>query len=92
MKMKFMKYDEALKSSSDCIKKLNAPLRANKAKKRAELKLAEIVEEIAATESELTELAAKDDLDFNRIIGGMDHIDLLVRKKDQVEGLIDQLF
>jgi len=92
MKMKFMKYTEALKSSSDCIKKLNAPLRANKAKKRAELKLAEIEEEIASIESELTELAAKDDLEFNKIIDGMNSRDLLARKKDQVAGLIEQLF
>ena len=90
--MKFMKYTEALKSSSDCIKELNAPLRANKAKKRAELKLAEIEEEIATIESELTELAAKDDLEFNKIIGSMNSRDLLVRKKDQVVGLIEQLF
>ena len=90
--MKFMKYTKALKSSSGCIKKLNAPLRANKAKKRAELKLAEIEEEIATIESELTELAAKDDLEFNKIIDGMNSRDLLVRKKDQVADLIEQLF
>ena len=49
-------------------------------------------EEIATIESELTELAAKDDLEFNKIIDGMNSRDLLVRKKDQVAGLIEQLF
>jgi hypothetical protein len=69
-----------------------APVRANRAKKQAELKIAELEEKMASKEAKINELCSEKEINFDCIIGAMDEFALMERKKLQFEKIIEQMF
>lgn len=90
--MKLKPYKEILAMTKEKINECLAPIRANKAKKRAELEQIKIDEKVTRIESEIHELAAKEDIDFDAIINKLDEVALLERRKSQFDKIIGELF
>lgn len=90
--MKLKSYKEYLKMGKEEIEHTLAPMRANKAKKQAELEIAKMEEKIASAEQKINELCTKQELDFNAIISAQDELCLMERRKKQLEKIIEDMF
>ncbi len=90
--MKLMSYEEMLKMGKEKIDAALAPMRANSAKKRAELEMAKLEERIATLESEVEVLASCPDVDFGKLISKMDDIALVERKHKQFGKILAEMF
>ncbi len=90
--MKLTPYRKMLKFSKEKIQDALAPIRANQAKKSAELKIAQMDESIANAESNIQEVCSEHPLDFDKIIKAQDELALLERRKKQLEKIIVELF
>ena len=90
--MKLMPYKEAIKMAKEKVNDVLAPARALKAKKQAELKMAETEEEIAAYQSEIEELCCGKDLDFDAIIETLNALGLAERRKKQFSKILKEMF
>ena len=69
-----------------------APVRANAAKKQAELEIAKLEEREATLQSELDEQCSKRDVNFDRIIEKLDDIALTERRKKQFTKIVEEMF
>lgn len=90
--MQLKPFKEILKLSKEKIDDTLAPVRANKAKKQAELKIAELDEKIATQEQKVMEICTKKDLDFDALISAQDELALLERRRRQFKKIIEELF
>jgi hypothetical protein len=90
--MKLKPYKEYLKMAKEAIDETLAPVRANKARKQAELEIAKLDEGIATKEAKISELCTEKDLNFSKIIDEQDSLALQVRRKKQFEKIVDELF
>lgn len=90
--MKLKPYKEILAMTKEKINSTLAPLRANRAKKQAELEISKMEEKMATIEAEIHELCAVQDIDFHRIIAALDQYALTERKKKQFTKIIKELF
>ena len=90
--MKLKPYKEILAMTKEKINECLAPIRASKAKKRAELEKVKIDEKIINLETKVHELAAKEEIDFDKLIDSLDEIALLERRKVQFDKVIAELF
>jgi len=90
--MKLLSYKEYLAMSKDKINETLAPVRATKAKKQAELKVAEMDEKIASQEAKIQEYCTCQDLNFEAILDSLDELALMERRKDQLVKIIDSMF
>lgn len=90
--MKLLTYKEYLAMGKEKIAETLAPVRAMRAKKQAELKVAEMDEKIASQEANINELCTKEKLDFEAIIEAQDELALLVRKRSQFQQIVTEMF
>lgn len=90
--MKLPRYKDVLKYSKEKIQEALAPIRAQQAKKSAELEIAKLEEKIANAESRIHEICAEHPLDFNKLILAQDEVALVHRRKKQLEKIIVELF
>jgi phosphate uptake regulator len=90
--MKLPKYKDVLKMGETAIKKTLAAPRAASAKKKAELEMCKIDEDIATKETDLHEECCKQDVSFPSIISLQNKIALKQREKKQYQMILDQMF
>jgi hypothetical protein len=90
--MKLKPFEEILKLSKEAVDALMAPIRANKVKAKANLKVAEIEEQKATLEAAIHEMCASKNVDFDNVVDKMDEYDLLVRRQTQFGDIVKQLF
>lgn len=90
--MKLTPYKKLLTMAKEAVDTALAPVRANAAKKQAELEMAKLDERIATLQSELTTVCSQRDVDFNKIIEKLDDIALAERRKAQFEKIVSEMF
>lgn len=90
--MKLTPYKDLLKMGKEAIAATLAPVRANSAKKKAELEIAKLEEKLATAQTELNTLCAETELDFNKIIDKLDSIALTERRQKQFYRIIEEMF
>lgn len=90
--MELMNYRDCLKAGKDKIKEALVPVRFNRAKQKAKLKMCELDEKIAIQTADIHELCASDDLDFDKIIDKQDDLAMLTRRKEQYQKILDEMF
>ena len=90
--MKLLSYKEYLAMSKEKINETLAPVRAMKARKQAELKVAEMDEKIASQEARIQEYCTRQDLDFESILNSLDELALMERRKGQLVKIIESMF
>ena len=90
--MKLTAYRKLLTMAKEAVDATLAPVRANAAKKQAELEMAKLDERIASLESELTTLCSQKDISFDKIIDKLDAIALSERRKKQFQQILDEMF
>lgn len=90
--MKLISYKEALKMGKEKIGEMLIPVKTQRAKKRAELAMCELDEEIATKESKLNEECCNEDVDFKKIIDMQDSLGLLNRRRKQYQQILDEMF
>jgi hypothetical protein len=90
--MSLMKYKDVLVLAKEKVKEAIAPLRANEMKKKAELELCKIESEIAEKEQKIQECASVYPVNFDRLIDAIDELDLIKRRKEQFEQIIEEMF
>ena len=90
--MSLMKYKDVLVLCKDKIKEAMAPLRAREMKKKAELELCKIESQIAENEQKVQEYASQYPVDFDKLIDAFDDLDLIKRRKEQFETIINEMF
>ena len=90
--LKLKPYKEILKMAKEKIDETLAPVRANRAKKQAELEIAKMEESMASQEAKVFELCSAKDIDFNAIIRAQDEYSLMERRKNQFQKIINEMF
>jgi alpha-N-acetylglucosamine transferase len=90
--MKLLSYKEYLAMSKEKINETLAPVRAMKARKQAELKVAEMDEKTASQEARIQEYCTRQDLDFESILNALDELALMERRKGQLVKIIESMF
>ena len=90
--MKLTPYKDALKMGKEAFDKVLVGPKSNRAKKKAELKMAELEEVIATKNAELQEMCGKEDIDFDQIIDLQDGIALEERRMKQYQKILDEMF
>lgn len=90
--MALLKYKDVLVLCKDKIKEAMAPLRAREMKKKAELEVCKIESDIAEKEQKIQELASQYPIDFHKMIDAIDELDLIKRRKEQFDEIIEEMF
>ena len=90
--MKLTPYQKLLAMGKEAVDATLAMARAHSAKKKAELKLAELAEQKATLEKELQEECSKKDVNFDAIISKMDAIDTVSRRERQFTQILTEMF
>jgi len=85
-------YKDILKMAKEKVDEALAPARATRARKQAELKIAELEEKMASQEATIHELCSEKELDFDLIIEAQDEYALMERRRDQLVQIIAQMF
>jgi len=90
--MKLIPYEESLAMGPYKKRKALAGVRAQRAKKQAELAKAELEESLAVRKADLIELTSKDEIDFELLIDSLDYVELTKRRINQFDKVIEMLF
>ncbi len=90
--MKLTPYGEALRLGEKALKAILVPVKVNRAKKQAELEMCNLDEKIATLEVAIHEQCSSEDLRFASIIEMQDDLALLVRRKEQYQVILDEMF
>lgn len=90
--MKLRPYREMLAMAKEKIDESLAGVRANRAKKQAELEIAKMEEKMASQEAKISELCAAKEINFDAIINAQDEYGLMERRKKQFLKIIDEMF
>lgn len=90
--MALLKYKDVLVLCKEKIKEALAPLRAREMKKKAELEVCKIDSSIAEKEQKIQEIASEYPIDFHKMIDAIDELELIKRRKEQFEQIIDEMF
>lgn len=90
--MALMKYKDILVLAKEKIKEVMAPLRAREMKKKAELEACKLDSTIAEKEQKIQEYASEYPIDFDRMIDAIDELELVKRRKEQFENIIEEMF
>lgn len=85
-------YAELLALTADEKKKKTIPARVNSQKKKAELKIAQIEEQLADINGTITEMCASESLDIEAINKKINEFALLSRSHEQMTKIVAQLF
>lgn len=92
MAFKVKPFAEVLKLSKEALDDVLAPIRARSARAKADMCSAKLEEEMINLERLIHEACAEKELDFDKIIGLVNKFELAERKKNQIVGLIAELF
>ena len=90
--MALLKYKDVLILCKEKVKEALAPLRAREMKKKAELEICKIDSSIAEKEQKIQEIASEYPIDFHKMIDAIDDLDLIKRRKEQFEQIINEMF
>lgn len=90
--MKLPTYKEFLKMSKEKVDDALAPVRANRAKKQAELEMAKLDEEIATQTAKIHEICCAKEINFTDLIDKQDKLALTERKKKQYQKILEEMF
>lgn len=85
-------FREIISMSKEKLDEALAPIRARSARAKADLEIAKLDEKLVGVETEIHKLCAEKELDFNKISDKLDEYALAERRRDQITGLIKQLF
>lgn len=92
MAFKMKSYKELVSMTKEKLDEAMVPLRVRSAKAKAEITASKLEEEMLELETEINEMCAEKDINFEAIINKIDSYDLKERKLNQVTGLVEQLF
>ncbi len=90
--MSLLKYKDVLVLCKEKVKEAMAPLRAREMRKKAELEVCKIDSLIAEKEQKVQEYASEYPVCFDKLINALDELELIKRRKEQFEDIIDQMF
>lgn len=90
--MKLMSYKDALTKGQKAVDKMLIPSKVKKYRKKAELEMCELEEKIATKEASLQRMCSSEDVNFSEIIETQDSLDLLNRRKEQYQKILDEMF
>ena len=90
--MKLPAYKDVLKMAKEKVNDALAPVRANRAKKQAELEMAKLDEEIATQTAKIHEICCEKEINFAALIEKQDQLALTERKKKQYQKILDEMF
>ncbi len=90
--MSLMKYKEILTLAKEKITEAMAPLRAREMRKKAELEACKLDSTIAEKEQKIQEYASSYPINFDKLIDAIDELDLVKRRKEQFEKIIEEMF
>lgn len=90
--MKLKPFKEIIGMSKDKLNEALAPMRARKVKAQAEMKKSEIDEKIIVIETEIQEMCADKEINFDSLFDKLDKIALLERRKKQYDKVLNDLF
>jgi hypothetical protein len=90
--MNLTPYKKLLTMGKEAIDATLAPVRANSAKKKAELEIAKLEERTATLQTELDELCSVQDINFDSIIRKIDDIALTERRQKQFVKIMSEMF
>jgi len=90
--MALIKYRELLVLAKEKINEAMAPLRSKEMRKKAELEICKIESMIAEKEQKIQEYASKYPIPFDELIEALDDLDLVKRRKEQFETIINEMF
>ena|ERR1700722_11052001 len=90
--MALMKYKEIIKLAKDKVNEVLATPRAHEMQKRAEHEISKLDCSLAEQEQAIQELAAKYPIDFDKLIGALDELELTKRRKTQFQQIIKEMF
>ena len=83
---------EILKLTKEGVDKVLAPVRAARIKAQASLEEAKIDEALVSKESEIQELCALKEINFDALIKKLDEVAILERRKKQYQKILGELF
>lgn len=87
-----MKYKDILVLAKDKVQEAMAPLRAKEMRKKGELEVCKLESVIAEKEQKIQELASQYPIKFECLLDAMDDLELTIRRKEQFEKLIVEMF
>ena len=90
--MALLKYREILVLAKDKIKDAMAPLRAREMRKKAELEACKLDSVIAEKDQKIQEYASAYPIDFDKLIDAIDELELVKRRKEQFDKIIEEMF
>jgi len=90
--MKLTPYKKLITMGKEAVDFALAPVRAHSAQKKAELEIAKLEERKATLETEINNLCAEREINFDRIIDKLDEIALTERRIKQFVKIVDELF
>lgn len=90
--MKLKPFKEIIAMSKEKLNEALAPIRARKVKTQAEMKKSEIDEKIVIIETEIQEMCADKEINFDNLFEKLDKIALLERRKKQYDRVLSELF
>ena len=90
--MKLLTYKELLEMTKEAVDKSMIPLRTRSMRKKAELEVAKLDEEIATLQANLNQACSQKELNFEDIINRMDELELKERRLKQLNTIVEQLF
>lgn len=90
--MALLKYREILVLAKEKIHEAMAPLRAREMRKKGELEACKLESIIAEKEQKIQEYASTYPIDFDKLIDAIDELELVKRRKEQFDKIIDEMF
>lgn len=87
-----LNYSKLLKMAKDARDNMLAPYRVKETRKKGELKIAELESKLAEEDQKIQEIAANYPLDFDKLANALDERDLVERRIEQLEKIIETLF
>ena len=90
--MKLKPFKEILAMTKEKVDEALAPMRARKVKAQAELETAKLDERLAVLESEIQELCANKEINFEKLISKLNEHAIAERRKKQYGKIIKELF
>lgn len=90
--MKLVSYVELLSMSKEKILETLAPIKVLEMRKQGELQVRQIESKIIESDAQVQGLTAIYPLDYPRPLDALDDRALLVRRRDQLSQILDQLF
>lgn len=90
--MALLKYSELLSYGKDKVREVMAPLRANEMRKKGELELAKLDNQIAEYDQMVQECASSYPIDFYKLLEAIDRVAVAERQQKKLAEVIEQLF